>query len=261
MKFVSFPNLNLKFEISNIAFKILGINIYWYAIIIVLAIIIATIFLKKDDGKYGIKFENIFELMLIVMPISIICARLYYCLFNFKYYLQNPLEIINLTTGGLAIYGGIIGGVISIIIYCKIKKLNLLDILDYICPYLALGQAIGRIGNFVNVEAYGIETNSFFKMGIFENEKYLEVHPCFLYESIVTFFIFLFLYNIRNKRKFKGEITVIYLLIYSFFRIFIEGLRTDSLMLGTFRISQILSIIVFSVSLIFILKYIVKNMK
>ena len=161
MKFVSFPNLNLNIKISSIALNIFGINIYWYAIIIVFAIIIATIFLKKDDGKYGIKFDNIFELMLIVIPISIICARLYYCLFKLDYFLKNPLDIFNLKTGGLAIYGGMIGGIVTIIIYSKAKKINILDILDYISPYIALGQAIGRWGNFVNLEAYGTKTNSF----------------------------------------------------------------------------------------------------
>ena len=254
MKFVSFPNLNLNIKISSIALNIFGINIYWYAIIIVFAIIIATIFLKKDDGKYGIKFDNIFELMLIVIPISIICARLYYCLFKLDYFLKNPLDIFNLKTGGLAIYGGMIGGIITIIIYSTAKKINILDILDYISPYIALGQAIGRWGNFVNVEAYGTKTNSFLKMGIIESNEYIEVHPCFLYESIITFCLFLILYKIKDKRKFKGEIVSIYLIIYSFSRIFIEALRIDSLTFYGFRISQIVSIIIFIFSLIFILK-------
>lgn len=254
MKFVSFPNLNLEFRISDIAFRIFGINIYWYAIIIVFAIIIATIFLKKDDGKYEIKFENIFETMLFVIPISIICARLYYCLFEIEYFIQNPLDIFNFKKGGLAIYGGIIGGIITITIYAKIKKINILDILDYVSPYLALGQAIGRWGNFINIEAYGVKTDTFFKMGIIESGEYTEVHPCFLYESIITFCTFLILYKKRNKRKFRGEITEIYLFIYSFFRIFIENLRTDSLMFCGFKVSQILSIGICIFSLIFILK-------
>lgn len=243
MREVAFPGLNLKFTIDRVAINIGEVEIYWYAIMIVFAFTIAILFLKRDDKKYGITFEQILELAVIMIPIAIICARLYYVIFEFEDYKQNILEIMNFRNGGLAIYGGIIGAVITIIIYCKVKKMNVLDVLDYIVPYLALGQGIGRWGNFINVEAYGIQTDNIFRMGIIENGKYIEVHPTFLYESICNIIIFGILYCIRNKRKYKGELTYIYLTLYSFVRAIIEGIRTDSLMIGTFRVSQILSII------------------
>lgn len=148
MEEVTFPGLNLNFEINRIAISRGQISIYWYAIIIVSAFVISMFFLKRDDKKYGIEFMQILDMSIIVIPIAIICARLYYVVFKFDYYKQNILEIFNFRNGGLAIYGGIIGAVLTIITYCKIKKINVLDVLDYIAPYLALGQGIGRWGNF-----------------------------------------------------------------------------------------------------------------
>ncbi|MDR0978473.1 MAG: prolipoprotein diacylglyceryl transferase [Lachnospiraceae bacterium] len=217
----------------------------WYAVLIMLAIVIGILLCKRESGKYGIKFEQIIDLAIYLIPISIISARLYYVAFSYQNYIHNPIEILNLRSGGLAIYGGIIGGLITCMVYSKIKKISLLDILDYIVPYVALGQCIGRWGNFINVEAYGSETTSFLRMGIIENGLYKEVHPTFLYESICTLAIFILLTLLKNKRKYKGQITAIYLLAYSFVRIFIEGLRTDSLMFYNLRVSQILSIIIF----------------
>lgn len=145
--------------------------------------------------------------------------------------------------GGLAIYGGVIGAIGAIAIYCKVKKIKVLDVLDYIAPYLALGQAIGRWGNFFNGEAHGTETTNFLRMGITENGNYIQVHPTFLYESVCTFIIFIILYKLRNKRKYRGQLTYLYFFLYGIARSIIEGFRTDSLMLGDLRISQILSIV------------------
>ena len=254
MKEIIFSRLGLKLNVNSVAISIFRVYIYCYAILIVSAFVIAIILWKKDDKKYGIDFENILEVLIIVIPISIICARMYYVLFDLSYYIKNPIEIFNIRNGGLAIYGGIIGAVITIIIYCRVKKMNILDMLDYIAPYLALGQAIGRWGNFFNGEAHGTVTNNIFRMGIVENGQYMEVHPTFLYESICNLIIFVILFLLRNKRKYKGQITYIYLSLYGFIRAIIEGLRTDSLMLGTFRISQVLSIIlciIFSIIMIY----------
>lgn len=143
---ITFPAFNINLSISRIAFTIGGIHIYWYAIFIAIAILIAIIALKKDCKKYNINYNDILELMIIVIPVAIICARLYYVIFNIQYYLNNPSEIINIRNGGLAIYGGIIGGAITTIIFCKIKKIKILDMFDMIVPYLSLGQAIGRWG-------------------------------------------------------------------------------------------------------------------
>ncbi len=231
--------------IPNVAFEIFGISIYWYAILIVLAIVLALIWCKLHNGRYGVKFDNLIDLAIFLLPISIISARLYYVLFSLDYYINNPMEILKINNGGLAIYGGIIGGVITIIIFCKIKKMKILDITDYIAPVLAMAQSIGRWGNYINIEAYGYETNWPVKMEIIEHGVIKYVHPTFLYESICTFIIFIILSILSRKRKFSGEITYIYIICYSFIRFFIETLRTDSLMFLNCRISQILSLALF----------------
>lgn len=243
MQEINFEGLGLHLNINSIAFNIGGTPIYWYAVLIVAAFAIAILLCKRDEGKYDIKFDDILELVLILLPISIICARLYYIAFKMDYFINNPSEILNIRNGGLAIYGGVIGAIITIAIFCKIKKIKVLNMLDYIAPYLALGQAIGRWGNFFNGEAHGTQTTSILRMGITENGNYIQVHPTFLYESVCTLIIFIILYNIKNKRKYRGQLTYIYFFLYGIVRSIIEGFRTDSLMLGDFRISQILSII------------------
>lgn len=244
---VSFPGLGLELELNKIAFTVFNISVHWYAIIMVLAIIAAIIVCRIKNNTYGIKFENILDLLIYIIPIGFISARLYYVIFNLNYYIQNPIQIINFRNGGIAIYGGIIGGIITAYVFCKKRKINFLDLLDYISPCLALAQCIGRWGNFINIEAYGKDTNLLWRMGIIENGIYKEVHPAFLYEAISTFLIFIILMILQNKRKFRGQITYIYLILYSFARFFIENIRIDSLMLFNFRISQILSIIIFVV--------------
>ena len=253
MDIITFPGFNIYLKISNIAFHIGNIKIYWYAIFIALSFTIGIICIKKECKKYEIDYEKVIELIIVIIPISIIFARIYYVIFNLDYYLNNPLEIINIRNGGLAIYGGIIGAVITIGIYSKIKKMNILNIFDICVPYLALGQAIGRWGNFFNKEAHGIETNNIFRMGIVENGVYMEVHPTFLYESICDFILFLILINFRKHKKYDGQLTLIYLLGYSSVRFIIEGLRTDSLMLGNIRISQLISALIDIVSLLILL--------
>ena len=250
---ITFPAFNINLSISRTAFTIGSIHIYWYAIFIVGAILIAILALKKDCKKYNIKYNDILELMILILPIAIICARLYYVIFNMQYYLNNPSEIIKIRNGGLAIYGGIIGGTITTIIFCKIRKIKILDMFDMIVPYLSLGQAIGRWGNFINGEAHGTITNNIFRMGIIENGIYMEVHPTFLYESISTLIIFFILMYLRNHRKYTGQLTIVYLLLYSAIRTIIEGLRTDSLMLGNIRISQLISIIIFIAVLVILI--------
>lgn len=143
MNTITFPGLNLNFDISRIAFSICNIDIYWYAILMTSAFIIALIIFKINDGKLNIKFSDILDLSIYIIPISILSARLYYVLFNISQYIENPLEILNFRNGGLAIYGGIIGGVITCYIFCKKRKINILDLLDYIAPCLAL-----RTGNW-----------------------------------------------------------------------------------------------------------------
>lgn len=243
MKTVAFPLFNLNLKISDVAFSIFGVEIYWYAIMIVTAMVVALLVLKLREKYFDIKFSDIVDLAIYVIPISIISARIYYILFSLNDYIAKPISILEFRSGGLAIYGGIIGGLITCYIFCKKRKINFIDLLDYIVPSLAIGQSIGRWGNFFNVEAYGTQTNLPWRMGIYEFGEYIEVHPTFLYESICTLILFIILINIKN-RKFSGQSVCVYLIGYGFVRMLIEGLRTDSLMLGNIRISQVLSLII-----------------
>lgn len=239
--------------IPKVAFELFGIPISWYAILIVGSIVLGLIWCRLHNGRFGIKFDQLLDLAVIMLPVGIICARLYYVIFTWDYYSNNLSEIFQIKNGGLAIYGGIIGGLAAVIIFSKVKKIRVLDITDFIAPVLAFCQSVGRWGNYINVEAYGYETNLPIKMEVIENGVIKYVHPTFLYESICTIAIFAILALISRKRKFTGEVTYTYIICYSFVRFFIEGLRTDSLMLANFRISQILSLalfIVFSIILI-----------
>lgn len=243
MSTVTFPMLNLNLKISDVAFSLFGIDIYWYAIMIVTGIVMGILTLKIREKYFKIKFSEIIDLCIIVMPIAIISARIYYILFRLDYYIESPIEMLDLRSGGLAIYGGIIGGIITCYLFCKKKNINFIELLDYAAPSLAIGQAIGRWGNFFNIEAYGTQTNLPWRMGIYELGEYIEVHPTFLYESIGTFLLFIILMNIKN-RKFSGQVACTYLIGYGFIRMIIEGLRIDSLMLGNVRISQALSLLI-----------------
>lgn len=229
------------------AFEMFGIPVYWYAIFITASIALGVIWCRFHNGRYGIKFDKLLDLAIFMLPIAIICARLYYVAFTWDYFKNNPAEILQIKNGGLAIYGGIIGGVAVIIIFSIINKMKILDITDYIAPVVAFCQSIGRWGNYINIEAYGYETNWPIKMEIIEDGVTKYVHPTFLYESICTMLICILLCKLSKKRKFSGEITYTYIICYSFIRFFIEGLRTDSLMLYNCRISQILSLALFIV--------------
>lgn len=255
---VNFPGLNLSFNIKPIAFNILGVNVYYYAICIVVGIVLALILCYRNKNNFGIDFESVFECLIFALIYGFIGARMYYVLFNLEYYIQSPIRILNIRDGGLAIYGGLIAGGIAIFQRCKKIKINPSDLFDNIVPFVAIAQSIGRWGNFFNMEAYGTETSNIFRMGINTIDGYKEVHPAFLYESISTMFIFIILRIMQKYRKFKGEISYLYLFLYSGIRMIIEGVRIDSLMLGNFRISQILSVAIFVVSGIMLLKNYIK---
>lgn len=202
MNVITFPGLNLKFEISKIAFSIFGISVYKYAVCIVLGIIVALVLCRIAKEKFGIKYDDILVCTVLGIVFGVIGARLYYVIFNLEYYSKNIIKIFNIRNGGLAIYGGLILGALAIFIYCKCEKIKVLNLFDYVVPYIAIAQSIGRFGNFFNIEAYGKETTSLLRMGIITSTGYMEVHPTFLYESIATFMIFLFLKIFQKHRKF-----------------------------------------------------------
>ena len=199
--------------------------------------------------KFDIEFDNVLEVLIGGIIFGIIGARTYYVLFRLDYYWVNPSQILKIRDGGIAIYGAIIAIIIFVLTYCEKKKINFFDLADYLIPYLALGQCFGRWGNFFNIEAYGSNTKSILRMGIETASGYAEVHPVFLYESICTLVIFVILTIVKRKRKFQGQIFYLYFILYGFVRMFLEGLRTDSLWFGPIRVSQILSGILFIVFL------------
>ena len=225
-----------------VAFSINGFEIRLYGILIAVAFLSAIFISAKRAPKFGIKAENIYDLAIFLMPISIVGARLYYVIFSWDNYAGDFRKIIDIRSGGLAIHGGLIAGIITAIIFCKVKKINFPDLADLIFPQVALAQAIGRWGNFFNSEAHGGPTD--LPWGIIVDGQ--KVHPTFLYESIWCLALFFFLLHVSRKRKFRWQIFLLYCILYSFERFFVEGLRTDSLMIGNLRQAQVLSAVVFA---------------
>lgn len=239
---IAFPNFNIYLNINKIAFSIGNIHIYWYGIIIAFAVLLCLFLAYKNNNKYGIKYSDIENCMLIALPLAIIGARLYYVIFSWDYYKNNLSEIIKIWNGGLAIYGGILTAILVIYIYCKKKRISVLSFLDFLAPLVAFGQAIGRWGNFVNREAYGSITDSLFRMEILLNSgEYISVHPTFLYESVGLLVIFFFLYF--AKRKYEGQKLAWYFISYGVLRFGIEYLRADSLYVSGIKVSMIVSAI------------------
>lgn len=223
-----------------IAFSIFGFDIRWYGILIALAMLIASTFLLKRGKAMGLSEDDLMDVIIWVLPSAIIGARLYYVLFyDLNYYLSQPTEILNLRAGGLAIHGGVIGGFLAGWLVTLRKGLPFIKLADVVAPVLILGQAIGRWGNFFNGEAHGGPTN--LPWGIMVDGQ--KVHPTFLYESVWNFIIFLFLLRLLNKKHFDGQVISLYFVLYSVGRFFIEGLRTDSLMIGPLRIAQVISLL------------------
>lgn len=226
--------------VDRVAFTIFGIDIMWYAVLITISIAIAVFLVEKEAKRRGINPDHMSNTLILGIMLGILGARIYYVIFEWDYYSQNLNQILNFRQGGLAIYGGIIVGAITVLAYCKIKKYRPLVALDIIVPALALAQTIGRWGNFINQEAYGYETD--FPIAV--NIKGVMHHATFLYESVGNFLIFLILtYFTRKKQKYNGQVLGLYLVLYGTIRFFIEGLRMDSLYLGPIRISQLVSIL------------------
>ena len=230
---------------NPIAFTIAGIDIRWYGILIGVAFLLAIYISYLRAPKFGIVQDDILDLTIFLIPCSIIGARAYYVIFSYDNYRGNFIQMLNLRAGGLAIHGGIIAGVIVSYIVAKRKNIKFSNLADLIMPQVALAQAIGRWGNFFNSEAHGGPTNLPWAITVY-GEK---VHPTFLYESIWCFFIFILLIFLSNKIKFNGQIALLYAMLYSFERFWVEGLRTDSLMIGQFRQAQVLSLVVFILAL------------
>mgnify|MGYP003179197284 CR=1 FL=1 len=237
---------------DKVALDLGPIQIYWYSIFIFLGMLVACFVIYKEAKKRGIDDDFLVNLTFDTIIIGIIGARLYYVIFNLPYYLQNPIEMLEIWNGGLAIHGGIIAGLLFIIYYCKKHEVNILKILDIVVVGLIIAQAIGRWGNFFNSEAYGPITtaNHLESLGIPEfiiNGMYIlgeYRQPTFFYESVWCIFGFLAMLIIRHYKYLKvGQLTSFYLVWYGIIRFFIEGMRTDSLMLGPLKMAQLVSIV------------------
>lgn len=242
--------------IDPIAFSIGPINVYWYGIIISTAFVIGILLAYKRAEKVGLNPDHIINMVTLVIPAAIIGARIYYVIFEWQNYVANPLEAFAVWHGGLAIHGGLIGGILAGYFYVRKYKLSVWQIADICAPSVVLGQAIGRWGNFMNQEAHGGPVSAefisnfpqFIQNQMFINGQYY--HPTFLYESLWNFSIFAFLFFYWTKKRFQGEIALLYLGLYSLGRYFIEGLRTDSLMVGPIRVAQLVSLTLILISII-----------
>ena len=245
---ISFPMLGGLTLNPPSYFLLFGRPIYFYGVLIGLGFLLAILFCAKRAKRFGLKEDDVYDVAIWLIPCSIIGARLYYVLFRLDYYLEHPGELFAIHNGGLAIYGGVIAGVISVVLVCRKKKIPVGAMLDNLCYGLLIGQIIGRWGNFMNREAFGAETTVFCRMGLTAPDgTTIYVHPTFLYESLWNLGVLLFLlwFERTGRRRFDGHCVTLYFLLYGLGRFWIEGLRTDSLYLGStgIRVSQALSLV------------------
>jgi len=235
---------------NPIAFQIGNFEVRWYGILIAFGVIVAIILAGYNCKRKDVDFDTILDGFFVAFPAAIVGARLYYVAFEFQNYKDNLIDAFNIRKGGLAIHGGLIGAFLAVYIFAKIRKINILKYLDIAAPSIILAQAIGRWGNFMNGEAHGGEVSydfiskfpSFIQKGM--NISGIYYHPTFLYESswnlMICAILLVILYKKRNEDN--GIVIASYMILYSLGRVFIEGLRTDSLMIGNMRIAQLMSI-------------------
>lgn len=268
---IRFPHLGIYLPNVGKTISVFGFDIAYYGITIAIAMIVGISIALHEAKRTGQNQDTYLDLLMLTMLTSVLGARIYYVIFSWDNYKDNLGEILNIRNGGLAIYGGIIAGVITVFIYSKIKKMKFLQIADTVCMGLAAGQIIGRWGNFFNREAFGEYTNNLLAMqlpvsAVRENEitssmwnhvvtisgvEYIQVHPTFLYEGLWNFMVLLFLFWFRKRKKFEGELFFCYLAGYGSGRFWIESLRTDQLLLSGIHVpvSQMLSAVLVIVSL------------
>ncbi|WP_415972561.1 prolipoprotein diacylglyceryl transferase [Anaerotignum lactatifermentans] len=266
-----FPNLGIEIDhLSRTAFTVFGQDIYWYGIFIGLGVILGVLLALHEAKRTGQNPDTYLDFIIYAMIIAIIGARLYYVIFSWDFYSQHPEKIFAIREGGLAIYGGIIGGVLTAIVYSRVKKKSFWVMADTMAPSLILGQMLGRWGNFFNKEAFGGFTDNLFAMryqlsqvrasdvtpDILQNlvtvngVDYIQVHPTFLYESMWSLCVFIILLILQRKKKFDGQVCATYFFGYALGRVWIEGLRTDQLCIGNVPVSQALSAVLIIASVV-----------
>lgn len=241
---ISFPSIDFAWDPSR-SFSIGSLEIHWYGVIIAVGLLMAVLYACGRCKEFGLTEDDLIDGVLCIVPFAVICARLYYVVFQWDSYKNNLLDIFKIWNGGLAIYGGVIGAAIGIVVFARVKrnKVRLTAVLDITSLGFLIGQAIGRWGNFMNREAFGAPTDSFLRMGLLNSmtgqvEYY---HPTFLYESVWNLCGFLLLHFLSKHRKYDGQIALGYVAWYGLGRTFIEGLRMDSLYWGPVRVSQLLA--------------------
>ncbi len=254
---VSFPGLGIgEFTMNKVAFTLPifgGLEIRWYAIILTLGIIAGLLYALYRAKFEGISNDDVYDYFIVTVLLAILGARTYYVLTTIKDGLYHSFyDVIAIWEGGIAIYGAVIGGALALFLVSRHKhfgKDKIFSVFDMVSPGVMLGQIIGRWGNFVNGEAHGVATSErfFLRMGLYENGRLGYYHPTFLYESVWNLIGFILINIFYKKKKFNGQVTLMYLAWYGFGRMFIEGLRTDSLYIGVFRISQIVGFLCFAI--------------
>ena len=269
---ISFPGIGIdNFTVDKIAFSVFGVEVRWYGLIITIGMILAFFYASYRAKHEKISFDDMLDFAIFIIIFGVIGARLYYVLTTIKDDLYHSfIDVIATWNGGLAIYGGIIGGIIAAYVVCRVKKLSFFKITDTIAPGVMIGQILGRWGNFFNGEAYGYEVAEeshlyFIRMGLIPNIDSSTImhyyHPTFLYESLWNLVGFIIINSLYKKKKFDGQVFLMYLAWYGFGRMFIEGLRTDSLYVGVFRISQVVGFVCFLLGIIAIVYGINKSRK
>lgn len=241
---ISFPSLGLTMNPPR-TFSIGPLTIHFYGVIIATGLLLAVLYACRRSKEFGIRSDDIIDGVLWVTPFSIICARIYYCVFSWDAYRDDPISVLYIWNGGIAIYGAVIGAVIGVIVFSKYKKIKIPALLDLVALGFLIGQCIGRWGNFINREAFGAETDSFLRMGLLNAYGNLVTyyHPTFLYESVWNLTGLVILHFLSKKRKYDGQVALGYAFWYGLGRTMIEGLRVDSLYWGPFRVSQMLAVL------------------
>lgn len=241
---ISFPSIGFCWDPAR-GFSIGPLDIQWYGVLIALGLMLAVMYGCKRSKEFGLKEDDLIDGVLWIVPLAVVCTRAYYCIFQWENYKDDILGVFRIWEGGLAIYGGVIGAAIGIVIYALIKKdkVNLFAVLDITSLGFLIGQTMGRWGNFFNREAFGAPTDSFFRMGLMDGRTGVVeyYHPTFLYESVWNLCGFVLLHFLSKRRKYDGQVALGYVAWYGLGRAFIEGLRMDSLYWGPVRVSQVLA--------------------